>query len=112
MANYLQHKFPGRSQSATDDELPTAQVPGRLTGQGSTSLRATDGELPTAQVPRTTDDNGEHRYVRPMANYLQHKFPGRLTVTIGDSRKTVPHYTGNEFIVMRNLRMFSVMFLG
>lgn len=37
-------------------------------------------------------DIGRHRYVRLMASYLQEKFPGRLKVTLGDSRKTIPRY--------------------
>lgn len=37
-------------------------------------------------------DIGEHRYSRPMADYLQQRFPGRLTVTWGDSTKTLPAF--------------------
>lgn len=44
-------------------------------------------------------DVNNKRYVRKMALYLQRKFPGRLNLTIGDSRKTVPHY----FVARRSL---------
>ena len=38
-------------------------------------------------------DLGAHYYARPMAQYLQQLFPGRLTVTWGDSRKTLPVFS-------------------
>lgn len=41
-------------------------------------------------------DIGHHGYVRPMAKYLQKKFPGRLSITLGDSRKTIPRYFVGE----------------
>ena len=37
-------------------------------------------------------DIGRFRHVRKMASYLQQEFPGRLNITIGDSRHTVPPY--------------------
>ena len=37
-------------------------------------------------------DIGEHKYARPMADVLREMFPGRLNVTFGDSRKTLPEY--------------------
>ena len=37
-------------------------------------------------------DLGFHRYVSPMASFLRRKFPGRLTVELGDSREAVPRY--------------------
>ena len=41
-------------------------------------------------------DIGEHRYTRPMVAYLQHTFPGRLNVTIGDSRETIPRFSATN----------------
>ncbi len=35
-------------------------------------------------------DLGEHKYTQPMAEHLQEMFPGRLNITLGDSRKTLP----------------------
>ena len=37
-------------------------------------------------------DLGGHPYSRPMASYLQATFPGRLTVTWGDSKVTIPAF--------------------
>jgi len=37
-------------------------------------------------------DIGSHAYTRPMISYLQRKFPGRLNVTLGDSRTTLLQY--------------------
>jgi len=37
-------------------------------------------------------DVGRHRYVPPIASFLQRKFPGRLNVELGDSRLTLPRY--------------------
>ena len=39
-----------------------------------------------------TFDIGYYPYVRKMASYLQREFQGRLHLTIGDSRTTVPSY--------------------
>ncbi len=33
-----------------------------------------------------------HNYTRPMAYYLQSRFPGRLHITFGDSRDTIPEF--------------------
>ena len=41
-------------------------------------------------------DIGEHGYTRPMFTYLQRRFPGRLNVTIGDSRKTIPRFSATN----------------
>ncbi len=35
-------------------------------------------------------DMGKHRYSKPMAEFLSTMFPGRLTLTWGDSTKTLP----------------------
>ena len=37
-------------------------------------------------------DIGSNVYARPMISYLQRKFPGRLNVTLGDSRTTLLQY--------------------
>ena len=37
-------------------------------------------------------DLGEHAYSRPMAAHLQANFPGRLNVTWGDSKVTIPAF--------------------
>ena len=37
-------------------------------------------------------DIGRHGYTRPMVKVLQRMFPGRLNVTLGDSRKTLPNF--------------------
>ena len=37
-------------------------------------------------------DIGSHAYTRLMISYLQRKFPGRLNVTLGDSRTTLLQY--------------------
>jgi len=37
-------------------------------------------------------DIGSFKCSRPIASYLQRKFPGRLSLTFGDSRNTVPRY--------------------
>mmetsp|Transcript_41934 Transcript_41934/g.115658 ORF Transcript_41934/g.115658 Transcript_41934/m.115658 type:complete len:574 (-) Transcript_41934:54-1775(-) len=37
-------------------------------------------------------DLGEHDYSRPAASWLQARFPGRLTVTWGDSVETLPEF--------------------
>ncbi len=37
-------------------------------------------------------DIGSHEYSRPMAQYLDKEFPGRLTVTLGDSKVTLPAF--------------------
>jgi len=42
-------------------------------------------------------DIGRARHVRKMASYLQHEFPGRFNITIGDSRTTVrPYFTAKR----------------
>ena len=39
-------------------------------------------------------DIGRHGYVSPMSTFLRLKFPGRLSVVLGDSRLTLPrHFT-------------------
>ncbi len=35
-------------------------------------------------------DIGLHKYTRPCFDYLDTRFPGRLTITYGDSRETIP----------------------
>ena len=45
---------------------------------------------PTANV--YSFDLGEHVYSRTMAEFLTGEFPGRLTVTFGDSKTTVPAF--------------------
>ena len=37
-------------------------------------------------------DLGSHSYAKPLAKYLQQMFPGRLTITWGDSTKTLPKF--------------------
>ncbi|ELT90606.1 hypothetical protein CAPTEDRAFT_191993 [Capitella teleta] len=37
-------------------------------------------------------DLGNHEYAKKMAEHLQSKYPGRLTVTWGDSTKTLPEF--------------------
>ncbi len=37
-------------------------------------------------------DADKHTYVRPMAQYLQEVFPGRLNVTFGDSKQTLRQF--------------------
>ena len=41
-------------------------------------------------------DVGIHGYTRPMAEYLQQIFPGRLHLIIGDSRQTVPRFSATN----------------
>ena len=41
-------------------------------------------------------DIGEHGYTRPMAEYLQQIIPGRLHLTIGDSRQTIPVFSSTN----------------
>jgi len=37
-------------------------------------------------------DLGAHSYTRPRAAFLQKEFPGQITITLGDSSKTVPAF--------------------
>ena len=41
-------------------------------------------------------DVGIHGYTRPMSEYLQPIFPGRLHLTTGDSRQTVPRFSSTN----------------
>ena len=41
-------------------------------------------------------DIGDHGYTRPMAEYLQHIFPGRLHLIIGDSRQTIQVFSSTN----------------
>ena len=41
-------------------------------------------------------DLGKHDYAKTMAYYLQSIYPGRLTVTWGDSQSTLPEFTTNH----------------
>ena len=40
-------------------------------------------------------DIGSNYYIRPMADYLNRTFPGRLHLTIGNSLKTVPRFAAS-----------------
>ena len=44
-----------------------------------------------------------HNYTRPMAYYLQSRFPGRLHLTYGDSRDTIPEFHVDSPEVMCDL---------
>ena len=41
-------------------------------------------------------DIGSFKYTRPMADYLNKTFPGRLHLVIGDSRETLPHFSDSN----------------
>ncbi|KAI0221060.1 hypothetical protein LSAT2_027517, partial [Lamellibrachia satsuma] len=44
-------------------------------------------------------DIGSFKYTRPMADYLNKTFPGRLHLVIGDSLETLPHFSDSNLDV-------------
>ena len=54
----------------------------------------------------TSFDLGEHSYVPVAKEYIDAKFPGRHTLILGDSRKTVP-----EYVAANRGKFFDVIFI-